>query len=66
MVKKCFDCCMKKRLQKTSQTNFRTEKLIKEKGDTLHLKQKGYGNSFNSWIDRNDIIISNELLSRTR
>ena len=30
------------------------------------LSAKGYGNSFNGWIDEKDVIIKNELLSRTR
>ena len=43
-------------LQKTNQKEFRIEKVIKRKGDKLYLKWKGYGNSFNSWINKNDII----------
>ena len=45
-----------KELQKTSQEEFRIEKVIKRKGDKIYVKWKGYGNSFNSWIDKNDII----------
>ena len=41
-----------KELQKTNQTEFRTEKVIKRKGDKLHVKWKGYDNSFNSSIDK--------------
>ena len=43
-------------LQKTSQQDFRIEKLIKRKGDELYVKWKGYDNSFNSWIDKKDIV----------
>ena len=43
-------------LQKTNQKEFRTEKVIKRKGDKLYVKWKGYDNSFNSWINKNDII----------
>ena len=39
-------------LQKTSQEKFRIEKVLKRKGDKLHVKWKGYDNSFNSWIDK--------------
>ena len=46
----------KKELQKTSQEKFRTEKVIKRKGDKLYVKWKGYDNSFNSWIDKKDLI----------
>ena len=46
----------KKELQKTNQQKFRIEKIIKKKGDKLCVKQKGYNNSFNSWIDKKDIV----------
>ena len=42
----------KKELQKTSQEEFRIEKVIKRKGDKMYVKWKGYDNSFNSWIDK--------------
>ena len=41
-----------KELQKTSQEEFRIEKVIKRKGDKIYVKWKGYDNSFNSWIDK--------------
>ena len=43
-------------LQKTNQKEFRIEKVIKRKGDKLYVKWKGYDNSFDSWINKNDII----------
>ena len=45
-----------KELQKTNQEEFRIEKVIKRKGDKTYVKWKGYDNSFNSWIHKNDII----------
>ena len=45
-----------KQLQKTNQKAFRVDKLIKRKGGKLYVKWKGYNSSFNSWIDKNDII----------
>ena len=39
-------------LQGTRQNEFRTEKVIKKKGDKLYVKWKGYNSSFNSWIDK--------------
>ena len=42
-------------LRKTSQKEFRVEKIIKRQGDKLYVKLKGYDNSFNSWIDKKDI-----------
>ena len=49
----------KKKLQKANQTEFRFEKIIKRKGDKLCVKWKGIFNSFNSCIDKKDIV-SNE------
>ena len=43
-------------LQGTNQQEFRLKKVIKKKGDKLYVKWKGYNNSFNSWIDKKDII----------
>ena len=43
-------------LQGTKQNEFRIEKVIKRKGDKLYVKWKGYDNSFNSWIDKKDIV----------
>ena len=45
-----------KELQKTNQEEFRIEKVIKKKGDKLYVKWKGHDNSFNSWIDKKDVI----------
>ena len=45
-----------KALQKTNQEEFRIEKVIRRKGDKLYVRCKGYDNSFNSWIDKKDII----------
>ena len=46
-------------LQKTNQKEFRIvriERVLKKKGDKLYVKWKGYDNSFNSWIDKKDIV----------
>ena len=45
-----------KELQKTNQKEFRIEKIIKRKGSKLYVKWKGYSISFNSWIDKKDLI----------
>ena len=45
-----------KELQKTNQEEFRIEKVIKRKGDKMYVKWKGCNNSFNSWIDKKDLI----------
>ena len=45
-------------LQKTNQKEFKIEKVIKRKGEKLYVIWKGYNNnnSFNSWIDKKEII----------
>ena len=45
-----------KELQKTNKKEFRIEKIIKRKGSKLYVKWKGYNISFNSWIDKKDLI----------
>ena len=45
-----------KELQKTNQKEFRIEKVLKRKGDKLYVKWKWYDNSFNSWINKKDIV----------
>ena len=47
---------MKRNCKKTSQEKFRIEKVIKRKDDIFYVKWKGYDNSFNSWIDKKDIV----------
>ena len=46
-----------KELQRTNQREFRVEKVIERKYDKLYVKWKGCDNSFNSWIDKKDIVI---------
>ena len=41
-----------KELEKTNQTEFRTEKVIKIKLVKLYIKWNRYDNFFNSWIDK--------------
>ena len=45
-----------KELQKTNQEEFRIEKVIKRKGNKLYVKWKDYDNSFNSWIDKANLV----------
>ena len=45
-----------KELQKTNQEEFRIEKVIKRNCDKMYAKWKGDDNSFNSWIDKKDLI----------
>ena len=45
-----------KELQKTSQEEFRIEKVIKRKGNKICVKWKGCNNSFNSWIDKASLV----------
>ena len=45
-----------KELQKTNQKEFRIEKIIKKKGNKLYVKWIGYDNSFNTWIDKKNLL----------
>ena len=45
-----------KELQKANQEEFKIEKVIKRKGDKIYVKWKGYDNSFDSWIDKKDLV----------
>ena len=56
MVKKLLEHFMKKKLQKSNQKEFRIEEIIKRKGDKLHVTWKSYDNSFNSWVDKKDLV----------
>ena len=43
-------------LQKTSQSTFRIENVLKRQGDKSLVKWMGYPKSFNSWIDTKAIL----------
>ena len=45
-----------KEMQKTNKKEFRLEKTLKRKRDKLYVKWKGYGNSFNSWINKKNLV----------
>ena len=40
---------------KTYDKTFKTKKVIKRKGNKLHVTFKGYNNSFRNWIDKEGI-----------
>ena len=42
-------------MQKISQEKSRIEKVTKRKGDKMYVKWKRYDNSFNSWINKNEL-----------
>ena len=42
-------------LQKTDQTVFRIEKVIRKKGNKALVKWKGYPEKFNSWVSQKDL-----------
>ena len=45
-----------KEFQKIDQQEFRKETVIKKKGNKLYVKWEVYDNSFNSWIDKKDLV----------
>ena len=44
-----------KELQKSNQTTFRIDKIIKKRNKEALVKWKGYDNSFNSWVPLTDL-----------
>ena len=59
-VKEIVGTFCEKELQKKNQKEFRAEKIIKRKRDKVYVKWKGYVSSFNSWINKKDIVQMNE------
>ena len=47
---------MKKNYKTQINKYLRQKKLSRKKGDKLYVKWKGYDSSFNSWIDRKDLV----------
>ena len=56
MVRKLLEHSMKKNCKRKMNKKFRIEKVIKGKGDKLYIKWKEYGSSFNSWIEKKDLL----------
>ena len=56
MVKKLLENFIKKNYKRLINLEFRIEKVLKRKGDKLYVKWKGYDISFNSWIDKKDLV----------
>ena len=56
MLKKIIGTFYEKELRTTNQYEFRIKKVIKRRSDKLYVKWKGYDNSFNSWIDKKDLV----------
>ena len=52
-------------MRKANQKKFRVEKVINRKRGKVNVKWKDYYNSFNSWINKKDIVIQNKLFSKT-
>ena len=51
-----FGSFYEKDLQKTTKKSLELKKVIKRKGNKLYVNWKGYKSSFNSWIDKKDLI----------
>ena len=47
---------MKKNYKELIKKSFRIEKVLERKGDKLYIKWNEYYNSFNSWIDKKDVL----------
>ena len=53
---KIIETLYEKDFQKIDQQEFGIEEVIKKKWNKLYVKWKGYDNSFNSWIDKKDLV----------
>ena len=60
LIEKIFGTFYEKELQKTNQKEFRFEKVIKRKGYKLYVTWKSCDSSFNTCIDKKDVIIMSE------
>ena len=54
MVKKLLEHFMKKNRNKLIKKNSELKKYLRKK--VIYVKWKGYNNSFNSWIDKKDLV----------
>ena len=57
-MKKLLELFMKNSCKRANQKEFRLEKVKNRKGNELYAKRKGYNGSFNSWIDKKNIWMS--------
>ena len=53
-----------KELQKIDQQEFRIKKVIKKNKNKVCVKWKGYDNSFNSWIDKKDLVLMSQYFPK--
>ena len=58
--------CYEKELQKTNQIELRVGKVIKRKGDKVYVKWKDFDNSFNSWIEKIDIVWTSDYFPKPK
>ena len=56
MANKLLEHFMKKNCKILIKKNLEQKKYLRKKGDKLYVKWKGYNNSFNSWIDKKDLV----------
>ena len=63
-VEEIIETFYEKELQNIYEQEFRIKKVTKKKGNKLYVKQKGYDNSFNSWIDKKDLISMTQYFSK--
>ena len=64
-AKKLLEDFMKKN-NKEQNKEFCIDKVIKRTGNKLYVKWKAYSNSFNSWIDKKDMVLMNSYFRKPK
>ena len=62
-VKKLLERFRKKKKEKTNKKEFRAEKVLNKE---LCVKWKDYDDSFNSWIDKRDMVYMSEYFPKPK
>ena len=55
-IKETVGSFEEKELKKKNQAEFRTEEVTRKRIDELYVKWKGHDDSFNSWINKKDLV----------
>ena len=66
MVKKLLERFTKRNCKNKNQKEFTVGKILKKKGHKLYVNWKDYDSSFNSWIDKKNVMQIGGYFPRTK